>query len=209
MSNQRKKNNRKYQFDPLSYSSLYHFVSDSVRAHIKKERDKQFKETEWKRSSRRELFNTLSEIQKNFIPPQTSNENDLRALSINKQIAIKTEIKSTLESLQSLVEFGIYKLSKKDELYNENVKSILKEEKEDRKKLEDLRKVRKAKFLERISKESKLVLESREKQRLEAELERKRFNDEESKEESRFYFPSDRKLVDCGLLPPISRITAA
>ncbi|UKK02995.1 hypothetical protein MACK_003097 [Theileria orientalis] len=203
MSYQKKKTNRKYQFDPLSHSSLFHFVSDSVRSHVRLEREKMYKKYEWKRSKRRELFSLLSEVQKNFIPPQTSNENDARALSLNKQIAIKTEIKTSLESLQCLLDLALYKVTKKEEIYDENLKDIKKEELEDRKRIEELRDERRKKFIERVANESKAVLDSRSKRRMEMEAARKEIRDKESEEEARLFFPCDRKLAACGLIPQV------
>lgn len=200
MSTNKKRVNRKYQFDPIAHSSLFSVVSEQVRLHVLTKRKEAYNKNEWKRVYRRELFESLSETERNFFPPQTLDENNTRILSINRQVAIKTEMRSSLESLKCLIEWARSHYKSENLSQQQRLLELREEQHEEKNNAEVLRHLRKIMFLQKLSKESKAELARRRIRVQDAEIGRKRTSTGEREEEEALLFPSDRKLAACGLI---------
>ncbi|AFZ81702.1 hypothetical protein BEWA_011200 [Theileria equi strain WA] len=207
MSTNKKRVNRKYQFDPIAHSPLFPVISEQVRLHVLAKRKKLYNENEWKRASRRLLFESLFEMERNFVPPQTYDENNTRTVSINRQIAIKTEMRSSLESLNCLMEWMRSQYKDENLSRHERLLELREEQREEKNNAEVLRHLRKIVFLQKLSKESKTEMERRKMCAHDAEMGRKKISAGEREEEETLMFPSDRKLAACGLITQPTKIS--
>ncbi|KAK2196307.1 hypothetical protein BdWA1_001549 [Babesia duncani] len=192
---------RKYQFDPLAHSALFPLVARHVRAHICQQRAALFKKTEWRRAARKHLFDQLSCMQDEFIRPETLQELVHRVGHVNTLIATKTELKSALESLKSLVQWADnVKFDKSSPgIFTCQCDTTLEEQLEEMRLLNLKRQERKVKFLEKLHAKAKQAIDSNQNLLSKVIDNAEKLARDEKQEEEIWFIPSDRKLAACNI----------
>lgn len=190
---------RKYHFDAHSHSQKYHSTARSVVRHIVRERKNQGNQSEWKFRSLSNLYKSIQEIRGNFKIPNSIHETQIRATFANVQLAIKTELKSSLEHLLTMLEAAEDTLDHSSTFSSENYS--MEEALEEAKEFERIKAEKGGKFLAEILKQGKEMMEFLEAECNAFEEEKRKAEREEEREELIHFIASDRKLVACGLGP--------
>ncbi|GBE58569.1 hypothetical protein, conserved [Babesia ovata] len=195
----RKRGGRRYQFDPLAVSAAYPLVAQHVRKQVIRDRLALKRQNSANLRSRRALFERLSQMERQFVRPQSLDELVLRATALNEQLAIQREIECALTSLLCVVqrirraaanqEFGIFSAKP----------STWEEQRAERDALEALRAQRAKTFVSELMARSEVELERR-RLALEEAVRRKEIRDrEEQAEEEETMLGCDRKLLASGV----------
>lgn len=197
--NLKKRVGRKYQFDPQDVSQKFQIVEEHVRKQILQDRAKLRAQHEFDRNQRRLLFNRLAEVRNAFIPPETRDEADTRALALNAQLVLKESQRESLLSLYQNIQEAIDSIQKPESsIFSTEALTTVEEELAEKEALEAIRKIRGAAFISELIGKSKLDLENREKELEQVIAERHQRTHEEKQEEERTLMGSDRKLLLSG-----------
>ncbi|KAK1445156.1 hypothetical protein BgAZ_110620 [Babesia gibsoni] len=199
-SNVKRRAGRKYQFDPQDVSVKFHMVEEFVRERVVNQRNELRQKHIPDRQQRRQLFKRLGEIREAFISPESKDEADVRALSLNSQIVMKSAMKNALKSL--LYTIGQAKVALKEPEESEfstECLTTVEEEMAEKEALEALRELRASAFLAELLEKSKLAVEEQNRSLDEVIAERRRRDEEEAIEEEETLLASDRKLINSGV----------
>ncbi|KAK1932899.1 hypothetical protein X943_001306 [Babesia divergens] len=198
-SSSKKRASRRFPFDPQDVSSKFHLLEDRIRSIIVKDRAFQKGEYESDRDSRRLLFKRLREARDSFVPPESKDEADIRALSINSQIVIKKTMLSALRSLLSTIETAKDSIADPGTCFTTNCLTSEEEQAAERQALEALRELRSSAFHADLIERSRADREARQ-QRLEDIIRMRNIRmEEEEIEENDTLLASDRKLLTSGI----------
>ncbi|GFE53540.1 ABC ATP-binding, putative [Babesia ovis] len=203
----RKRHGRRYQFDPQSVSAHYHIVADRVRQIVNRDRANLKHKSKLPRIARRALFERLCSIGSGFIRPESLDELESRATSINQQLSIVSQTKATLESILHITE-KIHGNTGGPVTFTSTPATTVEEEDAEMASREPLRQHRKQVFLQNLMERSQAEVQRR-KDELEARVLAIQQRDaEEAAEEEHHMLACDRKLLLSGVYRSQSRSQA-
>ncbi|CDR97419.1 hypothetical protein, conserved [Babesia bigemina] len=196
----RKRGGRRYQFDPVSVSASYPLVAEHVRKRVFVDRTALKRQHAESVKARRALFERLSQLEREFVRPQSLDEIALRATSLNEQLAIQRETECALRSLLCVVQKARRAAASEESgLFSAKPSTTWEEQRSERAALEALREKRATKFLSQLMVRSRAEMERR-RLVMEDAVRRKQLRDmEEHAEEQETLLGSDRKLLASGV----------